>query len=211
MLGKTAIGTTSASGKVFPGQYFDSETGLHYNYARYYDPETGRYLTSDPFGLAGGINTYLYASANPLSRADPYGLKDFSESETREFLNEAREGVSAPFPQNLMNAFANHGGGGKFDFAFSPQHFADTFSVNCQRYNAGQFGNFIAGYSGAQLGGFIGYLGVRAGGIAYDFDQNGFGFNWDAGSIPYIQDGAAFAELQKSGVNINNLVCGCER
>ncbi len=58
----------------FAGQYYDAETGLHYNYHRYYDPATGRYLTPDPIGLAGGINLFTYTSNNPINAIDPYGL-----------------------------------------------------------------------------------------------------------------------------------------
>ena len=57
-----------------PGQYADAETGTHYNYYRDYDPATGRYLTSDPIGLQGGLNTYRYAENDPLGMSDPLGL-----------------------------------------------------------------------------------------------------------------------------------------
>ena len=58
----------------FAGQYFDEETGFHYNYHRYYDPATGRYLTADPIGLAGGIHLYTYVQNDPVDLIDPHGL-----------------------------------------------------------------------------------------------------------------------------------------
>jgi RHS repeat-associated protein len=58
----------------FPGQYYDPETGLHYNYFRYYNPQTGRYITPDPIGLEGGINLFTYVGNNPVNRIDPKGL-----------------------------------------------------------------------------------------------------------------------------------------
>jgi uncharacterized protein RhaS with RHS repeats len=54
---------------------FPFEPSLNYNYFRDYDPAVGRYIESDPIGLYGGINTYGYAAANPLSWIDPYGLE----------------------------------------------------------------------------------------------------------------------------------------
>ena len=75
----TAFGNTlpQSSGATinlrFPGQYADSESGLNYNFFRSYDPATGRYIKSDPIGLASGNNTYGYALQNPLRFFDPTG------------------------------------------------------------------------------------------------------------------------------------------
>ncbi|WP_338476783.1 RHS repeat-associated core domain-containing protein [Pseudomonas khavaziana] len=57
----------------FQGQYFDQESGLHYNRHRYYNPDIGRYLTPDPVKLAGGVNAYQYVP-NPTGWIDPLGL-----------------------------------------------------------------------------------------------------------------------------------------
>jgi RHS repeat-associated protein len=76
-----AVGNGAPTGSLtynlrFPGQFFENQTGLHYNYLRDYDPRTGRYIESDPIGIEGGINTYLYVGGRPtmfydFAGADP--------------------------------------------------------------------------------------------------------------------------------------------
>ncbi len=73
--GETKIVTGQIEFNVrFPGQYYDQESGLHYNYFRDYDPSLGRYIQSDPIGLAAGMNTYSYSFENPITNFDFFGL-----------------------------------------------------------------------------------------------------------------------------------------
>jgi RHS repeat-associated protein len=67
-LGEGSIG-------ILPGQYFDTETGLHYNGFRDYDPSTGRYVESDLIGIGGGTNTYGYGDSDPIFAVDVFGLE----------------------------------------------------------------------------------------------------------------------------------------
>ncbi len=68
------------SGVLFAGQYHDEETNIYYNFNRYYSPELGRYITSDPIGLEGGLNTYAYAGGDSIGAIDPLGLTSTSQA-----------------------------------------------------------------------------------------------------------------------------------
>ncbi|OWQ82948.1 hypothetical protein CDN99_27575 [Roseateles aquatilis] len=86
----------------FPGQYYDAESGLWQNWHRYYDAAVGRYIQSDPVGLMGGINTYVYGGANPLSNIDPEGLS-FAAA-----LSDATGGCSSnSFVDDVVDNFVN--------------------------------------------------------------------------------------------------------
>lgn len=77
--GRVSVNVSAVDNNLrYAGQYFDEESGLHYNYYRYYDPSTGGYITSDPLGLYDGPNTYIYVKNNPIIYTDPLGLWSFS-------------------------------------------------------------------------------------------------------------------------------------
>ena len=86
--------------RILPGQYFDKETGLAYNYFRDYDPQTGRYVQSDPIGLEGAINPYLYVEAAPTIALDAEGLTGRGAPPSRITPNQAILNASA---NNLIN------------------------------------------------------------------------------------------------------------
>jgi len=86
----------------FPGHYFDSELGLHYNRFRYYDPALGRYIQSDPWGIAGGYNVYAYRT-NPLLKVDVRGLGEENDPACRPPTRD-EEGADAPrYPPEILD------------------------------------------------------------------------------------------------------------
>ncbi|AKJ28503.1 RHS repeat-associated core domain-containing protein [Caldimonas brevitalea] len=74
----------------FQGQYFDEETGLHYNRYRYYDPSSGRFVSKDPIKLQGGVNLHRFA-ANPVQWIDPLGLAP-GKAIVRQYHGDGRTG-----------------------------------------------------------------------------------------------------------------------
>jgi RHS repeat-associated protein len=100
----------------FPGQYYDDETGLHYNRYRYYDPQSGRYYAEDPIGLAGGTNAYRYTN-NPVRWIDPLGLSACMHlyrgvSAKHPALEDAKLGIVKPANPNARISPEQHAQGG---------------------------------------------------------------------------------------------------
>ncbi|CAM8625966.1 Rhs repeat-associated core [Comamonadaceae bacterium] len=92
----TATSPSFAVNLRFPGQYWDEESKLSYNYFRSYQPNQGRYTQSDPIGLAGGWNTYAYANGSPLKYTDPMGLA--TQAEIDAAIKTLRDNYPNDFP-----------------------------------------------------------------------------------------------------------------
>ncbi|WP_236796193.1 RHS repeat-associated core domain-containing protein [Amycolatopsis sp. GM8] len=100
-----SLNATTSTPLRFPGQYFDPETQLHYNYSRYYDPASGGYASADPLGLGGGFNPHSYVP-NPQFWIDPFGLAKRKKCEGETDAVETMSGWQGkkPDPPNITRA-----------------------------------------------------------------------------------------------------------
>ncbi|WP_221794360.1 RHS repeat-associated core domain-containing protein [Oceanobacter mangrovi] len=119
----------------FQGQYFDEESGLHYNRFRYYDPECGRFINQDPIGLLGGNNNYLYVP-NPVGWVDPWGLVCKEELKRRiEASRKAREASNFSSHVDAESSLALESINSKPDFYVGPTGPESTLPSTAYRYD----------------------------------------------------------------------------
>ena len=130
-----------------PGQYYDTETGLNYNYHRTYHPNIGRYVTPDPIGLSGGMNLYVYAENNPVGLIDPVGLSsltfDRQSGTVTAYTSNGTVVGSYPAGNNAQSGSRGAWAPGTYDYAYHTTHKDDSPD---SAY--GTYGNFVFAVKG---------------------------------------------------------------
>ena len=150
-----------------PGQYFDRETNLHYNYYRDYDPSIGRYGESDPIGLQGGLNTYAYVGGDPLGFIDRDGLQMTGDNRERPSERPGRERPNEPRPTTPSTSTGVSQAEREFCYAICIQRenerLVPKVTLACGVLTAvAGVGGFLAGGPAGAAGGVAGGLGLSA-------------------------------------------------
>jgi len=156
-----------------------------------------RWISRDPIGESGGVNLYGYVLNNPINLYDPLGLRDYTAQETQDlFLTPAFQSSTAGSIQGLIDILNNSKGRGPYDFGWN-EHAGDTFCVNGTRYDADQFGNYIAGYQGEAYDQYVFSLfpalpTVYLAGLYYHLrgDTKATNDPFDTTGFPYIHQGS---------------------
>jgi RHS repeat-associated protein len=184
---------------LFTDREWIAELNLYDYRNRVYSAELGRFLQTDPIRFkAGDLNLYRYCRNRVTHYNDPWGLANYTYEETRRIVDVAGQ-------QNVFQAAWNHLGihNSVYDFRYT----GDTFETRPgRRMSGGEFGNYLAAHTGQKIAGSAGYWGARFGGLLFNAseaaDSEDVSFNWDADSVPALEEGRADAIRENEELEI---------